>query len=123
MLTVLVLLTLLKTKIKKYYFRVSVVPYSIHWNTAEPISSNQPITGVVSQLVQACVRLFAQAQLEETQYRTGLRGGGTFQAKMLAKSRLLTRYDVCTQLPNFSRPPSPEIWLTLKKPHSATGLP
>jgi len=65
----------------KSYFRGSVV---LCWITAESIrqyaslaTSGQPITSVVSQLVQAYVsRLFAQAQLEETRYSVSLREDG-----------------------------------------------
>jgi hypothetical protein len=92
--------TLGKTKHRKSRFFVQW--YSMHWNPARRIifyaslvSSNQPIIGVVIQLVQAYPRITfavsAQAQLEETRYSVGLRCGAVMQhSKVLAKPVLLT---------------------------------
>jgi hypothetical protein len=98
MLAVLALLTLRETKNKKLYFCDLVVVHALEHSRTDQIKCivNQLQPAHVSHLVQATVlRLFAQAQLEETRYSVGMRGEGDcmiFQAKMLTIPRPLTRY-------------------------------
>jgi hypothetical protein len=78
MLAVLARLTLWKTKNKVLLSWFSGTPYTGTQRNRSAIMPNQPIIGVVSQLVEAYgSSLFAQAQLEEPRYSVGLRGGGT----------------------------------------------
>jgi hypothetical protein len=96
-------------------------------------SSSQPITGTVSQLVQAYAgHLQVQAQLEETQYSIGLRGGGSachskyhvsyplnVNTTLQLSVRLCLMYSIAKI---FTIPSHLRIRITLlKKSRSATG--